>query len=232
VQKVIKVLVVDDHPLFRAGLVAVLGSEEQLEIVGEASDAEEAVQKAERLNPDVILMDIRMPSRGGVEATRAIREKGLPVGILMLTVSDKDDDLFAAIKAGANGYLLKNVEPEELVKAIIHVSRSEAMVSPIMVMRLLTEFSSAAERKGQRSRREGSILTEREREILGKVAQGASNRKIASTLFISENTVKTHIRNIMSKLYLTNRYELVVYAIGSGLVTVEELQGSLLALGD
>ncbi len=214
----IKVLVVDDHALFRRALIALLSSDKQLRVVGEVSNGERAIQVTEELSPNIILMDIQMPGCGGLEATRRIREKGFSGGILMLTVSDKDDDLFAAIKAGANGYLLKNAEPEELIYAIAHVARGEAIISPVMATKLLGEFTSLAQKKAQRIAQE-TALSPREEEILKLVAGGASNKEIASTLFISENTVKTHLRNIMGKLHLKNRYQAVAYAARGGLIS-------------
>lgn len=217
----IKVLVVDDHSLFRCGLVALLNSDKEIEVVGQAPDGAESIRLTEELNPDIILMDIQMPGCSGLETTHSIREKGFSGGILMLTISDKDDDLFAAIKAGANGYLLKNAELEELSRAITHVANHEAIISPIMATKLLGEFNSLAQKKAQQ-KEPGTALSQREGEILKLVAEGASNREIASTLFISENTVKTHLRNIMGKLHLKNRYQAVAYAAKRGLIPVPE----------
>lgn len=220
----IKVLVVDDHTLFRCGLTALLSSDKQLKVVGQASDGEEAIQATEELNPDIILMDILMPGCSGLEATRCIREKGFSGGILMLTVSDRDDDLFAAIKAGANGYLLKNAEPEELTQAIAHVARGEAIISPLMATKLFEELKLTTEKRSQQTPHPRTALSQREEEILRMVAGGASNREIASTLFISENTVKTHLRNIMEKLHLKNRYQAVAYAAREGLIPSKGLK--------
>ncbi len=219
----IKVLVVDDHTMFRRGLMALLSSEEQLRVVGQASGGEEAIQKAKELNPDIILMDIQMPGCNGIEATRSIRDNGFSAGILVLTVSDRDDDLFAAIKAGANGYLLKNAEPEELTYAITHVARGEAIISPTMAAKLLGEFKSVTSSKAGRSAQADTSLSPREEEILRLVAEGASNKDIASSLFITENTVKSHMRNIMGKLHLKNRYQAVAYAAREGLLPREQL---------
>jgi DNA-binding NarL/FixJ family response regulator len=222
VEEMIKVLIVDDHSIFRHGLVALLSLEKQLKVVGQASDGYEAMQRAGELAPDLIIMDVQMPGCNGVEATRSIRENGFSGSILMLTVSDREDDLFAAIKAGANGYLLKNVEPEELIDAITHVARGEAIISPIMATKLLGEFKLVTGRKAQRTAEPETSLSEREEEILRLVAKGASNKDVASSLFITENTVKCHMRNIMGKLHLKNRYEAIAYAVRNGLAPVGE----------
>ncbi len=219
----IKVLVVDDHTLFRHGLMALLSSNEQLRVVGQASGGEEAIQKARELNPDIILMDIQMPGCNGIEATHSIRDNKFLGGILVLTVSDRDNDLFAAIKAGANGYLLKNAEPEELIYAVTHVAQGEAIISPAMATKLLSEFKSMTSSKAARSAQPNTSLSPREEEILRLVAKGASNRAIGSSLFITENTVKCHMRNIMRKLYLKNRYQAVAYAAKQGLLPREQL---------
>jgi len=220
----IKVLIVDDHSIFRHGLMALLSAERQFKVVGQASDGGEAIQRAKELNPDIILMDVQMPGGNGVEATRSIRDNGFSGSILMLTVSDREDDLFAAIKAGANGYLLQNAEPEELIDAIAHVARGEAIISPVMATKLLGEFKLVTGKKAQRIAQPETSLSEREEEILRLVAKGASNKDIASSLFITENTVKSHMRNIMGKLHLKNRYEAIAYAVGKGLVPARRFE--------
>lgn len=210
--KRIRVLVADDHPLFRRGVVSVLAAEDRLEVVGEAADGREAVEKAQELAPDVVLMDLMMPHIGGLEATSALRSLVPQANILVLTVSEKEADLFAAIKAGAKGYLLKHSDPEELVRAVFHVAEGGVIVSPDIASNLLTalkpsEVSPATE-----------ALSPREIEVLQQVAKGASNREIAAALYISENTVKTHLRNIMDKLHLVNRSQAAAYAVRAGLV--------------
>jgi len=215
----VKVLVVDDHALFRRGIATVLANQENLEIVGEAVDGLEAIKKAEETAPDVIVMDLNMPRCSGLEATQALQAKMPQVNILVLTVSDSEADLFAAIKFGATGYLLKNTEPEELVQAIFYIAQGGVIITPIMAAKLLAEFKdleTGAERKPAQEAE--ANLSPREDEVLRLVAQGATNKEIADSLFISENTVKTHLRNIMDKLHLANRSQAAAYAVKKGLV--------------
>ncbi len=219
----IKVLVVDDHTLFRRGIADVLANQENLVVVGEALDGLEAIEKAKEIAPDVILMDLNMPRCSGLEATQALQIEMPQVNILILTVSDKEADLFAAVKFGARGYLLKNTEPEELIHAILHIAQGGVIISPLMATKLLTEFkdlSAGVEREP--TEEADALLSPREGEVLQLVAQGATNKKIADSLFISENTVKTHLRNIMEKLHLANRSQAAAYAINRGLVQYKE----------
>ncbi len=209
----IRVLIVDDHALFRRGLELVLGSESDLEVVGEAADGVTAVAKVDELLPDVVLMDVRMPKASGIEATRTIRSRHSDVKILMLTVSDEAEDLYESVKAGANGYLLKEVSIEEVAEAVRAVARGQSLVSPSMTSKLLTEFNSLALRAEERRRSNEPRLTDRELEVLRLVAQGHSNREVAEALFIAENTVKNHVRNVLEKLHLHSRMEAVVYAM-------------------
>ena len=219
----VRVLVVDDHTLFRRGIAAVLANQENLEVVGEALDGLEAIEKAKEIAPDVILMDLNMPRCSGLEAIQALQTEMPQVNVLVLTVSDKEADLFAAIKFGARGYILKNTEPDELIHAIFHIAQGGVIVSPLMATKLLTEFkdlSAGVERESIQGI--DADLSPREGEVLQLVAQGASNKKIADSLFISENTVKTHLRNIMEKLHLVNRSQAAAYAVKRGLVPDEE----------
>ena len=219
----IKVLVVDDHALFRRGITAVLANQEGLEVVGEALDGLEAIKKAEEIAPDVILMDLNMPHCSGLEATQAIETKMPQVNILVLTVSENEADLFAAIKYGARGYILKNTEPEDLIHAIFHIAQGGVIVSPLMAAKLLAEFKDFETGEREEAAQETeAVLSPREGEVLQMVAQGATNRQIADSLFISENTVKTHLRNIMDKLHLANRSQAAAYAIQRGLVQYKE----------
>ncbi|MCL4465723.1 MAG: response regulator transcription factor [Chloroflexi bacterium] len=214
----IRVLLVDDHTLFRQSLAYLLLQNPDVELVGQAGDGIEAVEKTRDLMPDLVLMDIRMPRRSGVEATRIIRQEMPGVNILILTVSDAEADLFEAIKAGAKGYMLKNVDSNDLVEAVRLVAVGGAVISSPMAESLLNEFGSMAERQAQRSRAPRTNLTDREREILSQLAHGASNREIGGALGISENTVRAHLRNILEKLHLHNRIQAAAYAIREGLV--------------
>jgi DNA-binding NarL/FixJ family response regulator len=216
----IRVMICDDHALFRRGLIMVLESEDGIEVVGEAEDGEEAVARVEDLAPDVILMDVRMPRVSGIEATRTIAETVPSAKILMLTVSDEEDDLYEAIKAGATGYLLKEISIEEVATAIRAVVSGQSLISPAMASKLLTEFTSLAKKADERQAVPTPRLTDRELEVLKLVAQGMSNREIASELYISENTVKNHVRNILEKLHLHSRMEAVVYAVREKLLDI------------
>jgi len=219
----VKVLVVDDHTLFRRGIAAVLANQENLEVVGEALDGLEAIEKTKEIAPDVVLMDLNMPRCSGLEAIQALQTEMPQVNILVLTVSDKEADLFAAMKFGARGYILKNTEPDELIHAILHIAQGGVIVSPLMATTLLTEFkdlSAGVERESIQGIE--ADLSPREGEVLQLVAQGASNKKIAESLFISENTVKTHLRNIMEKLHLVNRSQAAAYAVEKGLAQYKE----------
>jgi len=215
----VRVLVVDDHALFRRGIVTVLANQENISVVGEAVNGLEAIDKAEELVPDVIVMDLNMPQCSGLEATQALQAKMPQVSILVLTVSDNEADLFNAIKFGATGYILKNTEPEELVQAIHHIAQGGVILSPMMAAKLLTEFRGlGTDAMVKKTAEEEDNLSPREDEVLRLVSQGATNKEIADSLFISENTVKTHLRNIMDKLHLANRSQAAAYAVKRGLV--------------
>ena len=219
----IKVLVVDDHTLFRRGIATVLASEAGLDVVGEASDGLEAIEKAKELVPDVILMDLNMPRCSGLEAIQALQSEMPEVNILVLTVSEMETDLFAAVKFGATGYLLKKTEPEELIHGIINIAQGGVIISPLMAGKLITEFKDLAAGVEEKSTEEADAdLSPREGEVLQLVAQGATNKEIADSLYISENTVKTHLRSIMEKLHLANRSQAAAYAIQRGLVHYKE----------
>lgn len=216
----IRVMICDDHALFRRGLIMVLESEDGIDVVGEAEDGAEAIRKAEELAPDVVLMDVRMPNVSGIEATRAIAEVVPSAKILMLTVSDEEDDLYDAIKAGATGYLLKEISIEEVASAIRAVVSGQSLISPSMASKLLSEFTNLAKRADERQAVPTPRLTGRELEVLKLVAEGMSNREIAGELYISENTVKNHVRNILEKLHLHSRMEAVVYAVREKLLDI------------
>ncbi len=216
----IRVLVVDDHALFRRGLQMVLEQEPDIEVVGEAGDGAEAVLLAAEMLPDIVLMDVRMPKRGGIDACTAIHETVPSAKIIMLTISDEEADLYEAIKAGAMGYLLKEISIEEVASAIRAVHGGQSLISPSMASKLLTEFASMIKKSDDRQQVPTPRLTEREMDVLKLVAKGMNNRDIAKQLFISENTVKNHIRNILEKLQLHSRMEAVVYAVREKLLEI------------
>lgn len=214
----LRVLLVDDHVLFRKGLMALLGSQSDFSVVGEAENGLEALEQARSLMPDLILMDIGMPVCDGLDATRRILAELPYVKIVVLTVAEDDHSLFEAIKSGAQGYLLKKLEPDQLFERLRGVSRGEAPISRFMAGKLIREFSRLA---GQAAaERETQQLTDREREVLQLVAQGLTNKEIADQLVIAENTVKNHLKNILAKLHLENRVQAAAYAVQQGLVTV------------
>ena len=210
-----KVLVVDDHALFRDGIISLLRAK-NIQVVGEASDGLQAVIEVQALRPDIVLMDIRMPGMGGLEATRLIKSAMPAVKIVILTVSDDDEDLFEAIKSGADGYFLKNLRSQEFFRLLAGIPHGEAAISPNLATKILREFarSRANESHGGGGDQE---LTERERGVLEFLAQGSPNKEIAEALFITEHTVKYHVKNIMGKLHLRNRAQVVAYAARRGL---------------
>jgi len=217
----LRVIIVDDHALFRRGLEMVLENEKDIEVVGEATDGQQAVDKTSELMPDVVLMDVRMPRRSGIEATQRIKELMPHVKIVVLTNSDEEADLYEAIKAGASGYLLKEISSEEVADAIRSVVQGHSRISPAMASKLLTEFQAMSKRTDDRQPLAPPKLTERELQILRLVAKGLGNRDIAQQLFISENTVKNHIRNILEKLQLHSRMEAVIYAVREKLFDIK-----------
>ena len=216
----IRVLVVDDHALFRRGLEMVLAQEPDIELCGEASDGAEAVAKAAETLPDIVLMDVRMPKRSGIEACTAIKDVVPSAKIIMLTISDEEADLYDAIKAGAMGYLLKEISIDEVAAAIRAVHGGQSLISPSMASKLLSEFASMIKKGDSRQQVPAPKLTDREMEVLRLVAKGLNNRDIAKQLFISENTVKNHVRNILEKLQLHSRMEAVVYAVREKLLEI------------
>lgn len=210
----IRVLLVDDDELMRAGLAAVLSSTPSVKVVGQAGSGRLALEQARLVHPDVVLMDVRMPRVNGIEAAQRIRELLPSTKILMLTVSDEEDDLYEAIKAGANGYLLKEISVEEVATAIRSVVQGQSLISPSMASKLLNEFNSLARQAAEKKEQlPAPVLTARELEVLKLVARGMSNRDVADQLYISENTVKNHVRNILEKLHLHSRMEAVMYAV-------------------
>lgn len=217
----ISILIVDDQPLLRRGFRMILAAEEDLEVRGEAGDGEEAVELTNRLAPDVVLMDIRMPGTDGIAATRRITATNPDVRVLVLTTFDLDEYAFGALRAGASGFLLKDVHPGDLVSAVRTVASGDAVVSPRITRRLLEEYAHVlplSETEETESNSVLSTLTEREHEVLLAVARGLSNAEIGEMLFVSEATVKSHVGRILSKLGLRDRVQLVVLAYEIGLV--------------
>ncbi len=217
----LRVLIADDHQLFRRGLRMVLEDEPDIEVVAEAGDGNEAVELAREHAPDVVVLDVRMPGRSGIEAAREIRAQQPGTRILVLTISDDEDDLYEAIKAGANGYLLKEISIDEIGAAVRQIHAGQSLISPAMATKLLDEFTAMV-RKDEQPKEEvpAPRLTPREMEVLQHIAKGMNNRDIAEALFISENTVKNHVRNILEKLHLRSRMEAVIYAVRENLLEI------------
>lgn len=213
----LRILLVDDHVLFRKGVAALLATRPGMEVVAEAGDGFEAIACAREMMPEVILMDISMPKCDGLEAVQAIKREMPHVRIIMLTVSDDDGDLFKAIKSGADGYLLKDLEPRQLFTMLDGVRRGEVPMSGVVAARILQELRQPdGPSAGRQELREE--LTPRETEVLAEVVKGATNKEIAAALSITENTVKIHLCNILDKLHLQNRIQAAVYAVREGLV--------------
>jgi DNA-binding NarL/FixJ family response regulator len=220
----IRVLLVDDQPLLRMGFRLILEGEDDLNVVGEASDGAEAVRQARELTPDVVLMDVRMPVLDGIEATRAITGSGSGARIIILTTFDIDEYAFAGLQAGASAFLLKDVAPAELVQAVRVVASGDAVVAPRVTQRLLETYvrgDGGIAASAAPAHRDPLLenLTTRETEMLEAMAEGLSNAEIAHRYFLSEATVKTHVRRILTKLHLRDRVQAVVYAYETGLVT-------------
>ncbi len=214
----IRVLIADDHAIVRKGIRALLATEPDIEVIGEAEDGAAAVAQAQALHPNVILMDLMMPKMDGIEATRQITKQQADVHILVLTSFAADDKVFPAIKAGALGYLLKDSGPDELVQAIHQVQRGEPSLEPSIARKVLHELSHPPQNPPTTE-----PLTERELGVLRLVAQGKSNREIAEQLVITEMTVRTHVSNILSKLHLASRTQAALYALKEGLAALEDV---------
>jgi DNA-binding NarL/FixJ family response regulator len=214
VERTLRILVADDHTVFREGLRAVLGSEPDMELVGEAATGKEVLERAAELRPDVILMDIQMPGINGIEATRRIRSARPDIGVVVLTMFEDDDSVFSAMRAGARGYVLKGADPSEILKVVRAVAAGEAHFGPEIARRLVDFFSAPKPASPTEAFPE---LTSREREILALIAQGHSNAKIAAHLFVSPNTVRNHISHIFAKLQVADRAQAIVRAREAGL---------------
>jgi DNA-binding NarL/FixJ family response regulator len=213
----IRVLLCDDQALVRSGFRMILEAREDIEVVGEAEDGAQVLDLARRRRPDVILMDVRMPRLDGVEATRRLVEEGSEARILILTTFDLDEYVYEALRAGASGFLLKDLQPAQLVEAIRVVARGEALLAPTVTRRLLDRFAQGLPGAPGEPPPELSSLTERELEVLGLLASGLSNAELAERLFLSETTVKTHVSSILRKLGLRDRVQAVVLAYQAGL---------------
>lgn len=221
----LRVLLVDDQPLFRRALATLISAQFDMTVVGEGENGREALEKVRALHPDIVVMDVNMPVASGVDGVNAIRSAGFTTPIVMLTVSEDDDDLFESIKAGANGYLLKNVRPEELFEDLRGVMRGEAPIAPAVASKLLEALRTGGiPARGVAAPTAGPddvALTRRESEILQLVASGLSNKEIANELTITEGTVKNHVHNALEKLHLTNRVQAAAYAVRQGMTSPE-----------
>jgi DNA-binding NarL/FixJ family response regulator len=211
----VDVLLVDDHALVRAGFSMILATEDDLRVVGEAADGAQAVQQVRALSPDVVLMDVQMPGTDGIAATAEITAS-TDARVVMVTTFDREDYLFASLRAGASGFLLKNGEPEDLVDAVRAVAAGHALLAPAVTRRVIERFATTRADDGHAARL--AELTERERDILAAVARGLSNAEIAGQLFVSEATVKTHVSRLLAKLGVRDRVQAVVLAYESGFV--------------
>ena len=215
-------MLADDHALFRAGLASLLRAW-GLQVVGQAANGQEAIARAGDLSPDLVFMDVNMPGMNGLEATRAIKAAHPEIKVIVLTVSDDEQHLFEAIKSGAEGYLLKNLREEEFADLVNRIGRGEPVMSPGLAKKLLQEFARLRQDKG-RSEIE-TLLTDRERDVLEHVARGATNKEIGAALYISENTVNYHMKNMLGKLHLRNRAQVVGWAMEHGFVSRPGSQG-------
>jgi len=218
---VIRVLIADDQVLFRQMIVETLREEEDIEVVGEATNGVEAVAQCETLRPDIVLLDINMPQMNGIEATRRLVRSHPETRVVILTAFDEDHFVFELISAGATGYVLKESHSDEVVRAIRAAQSGESMIEPRVLNKVLIETRRLMQREKAQAPREGTgldLLTDREREVLREMGRGKNNREITEALFISESTVKTHVTNVMQKMRFRDRVEAVLFAVQNGLV--------------
>ncbi len=224
--KKIRVLIADDHQVVREGLSAVLRTKEDVEVVGEVRNGQEAVEKARTLKPDVILMDISMPVMNGVEATRLIRKENPRIGVVVLTMHEEEEFIFDLVRAGATGYLLKDSDSSQIVNAIRSIYQGESLIHPSVATKILAEFSQLSGGRGKRSPKVEQELTAREIGILQQVAEGKTNKEIASDLNLSEKTIKNHVRNIFHKLHVYDRTQAAIHALRKGLIKLNPEKGN------
>jgi NarL family two-component system response regulator LiaR len=217
VSEQIRLILADDHSLVRKGVEALLSTEEGMTVIGSAADGEEAVREVARLNPDVILLDLQMPRKSGIEAIAEIKEQDPQARILVLTSFSDDEKVFAAIKAGAMGYILKDASPQELIAAIRNVHEGKSSLDPSIALKVIRELNKPSALPPT-----SEPLTERELEILQLLARGLSNQQIAEELVISERTARTHISNILAKLHLANRTQAALYALRQGIARLDD----------
>lgn len=218
----IRILIADDHRVVREGLAAILKSRSDMDVVGEATNGFEVIEKAKALKPDVILMDISMPQMNGVEATRAIRTLSPEIGIVVLTMHEDDATIFDLVRTGVHGYLLKDSDSSEVIKAIQSIYKGESMIHPSIARKILGEFSQLGREEIKRSPRPAYNLSAREVDILRRVAKGKTNKEIASELQLSEKTIKNHVRNIFHKMGVYDRTEAAIKGIQEGIIDLEQ----------
>lgn len=218
--KAVRILLVDDHSLFRTGLRKLFEKERGFQVIDEASDGKQAFKKAKELKPDVVLMDIHMPGGDGIEATRRIRESLPSTKVVMLTAFEEDKKLFEAIKNGAHGYLLKNVHPNALFDTLRGIFHGEAAISRTTAAKILSEFALQTQHRYTETHQEE--LSERETDVLKLIAKGITNKEIGSKLHIAENTVKNHLKNILGKLHLENRVQAATFALEKGILSKDD----------
>ncbi len=220
VSRPVKVLIVDDHVVFRLGLRQLLQGRNDIEVVSEAGSGSEAIEQARETHPDVVIMDVRMPSMSGIEATRRLKQEMPEVGVIMMSALDSDAEVFDAIEAGANGYILKDEDPDNLVEAVANASAGKAYLPPSIAKRVMQRVADSLSSPPVRQRGGGAALSERETTVLRLLAQGRRNREIARMLNISERTVGNHIVNIYNKLHIKDRAQAVIYAVQKGIVKI------------